>query len=490
MTSKLRKAKMPAAVLKSDNKKVKSGKIITLEQNQEIKAESEEDLNEFDIDEEDLDNQLDDNDDDIEIELSDTENVEENDEDDIPVTSRNKKNAVVPEPMPKMSISAKKESNLQELDNAMLESLRESEEDMQTTTIVIPKKVVSKTRAKMIHASQADPDHMDDGTIPTAVSKKPRKKNTVSKTTTATKKGPGRPRKTPKKEPLVRKGISKTPTNADDHIELLYDQPVLLKKIFQFFKSLAAAQIQIMFRPKDIIFYAEDHHKKSKIRIKVDASKLNYYYCKSALDIGVASKDLELILNKVDKEYSSVAILSAIGSTQRSITLVLENDIQIDEIHTIDLIGQYNKMENEEDFIDEGYTIKFQLPSKYFKKTIGDIKTMSSQLSITQEDMESPLVFEYLTSNKKIQSKHTVKDSNKIKLVSELAAGDSFRVDVKIDYIKPISAAQIADDVIIMTDENKAFMTKAFIDNEAIEIKTLTEIIDDRPDEEDEEIED
>jgi hypothetical protein len=146
-------------------------------------------------------------------------------------------------------------------------------------------------------------------------------------------------------------------------------------------------------------------------------------------------------------------------------------------------------MENEEDFIDEGYTIKFQLPSKYFKKTIGDIKTMSSQLSITQEDMESPLVFEYLTPNKKIQSKHTVKDSNKIKLVSELAAGESFRVDVKIDYIKPISAAQIADEVIIMTDENKAFMTKAFIDNEAIEIKTLTEIIDDRPDEE-EEIED
>lgn len=536
MSSKVQmhKTKMPVAVLKLGSKKVKSGKVTEVIQEQKkVTIANDSDKYKHDSDNNDNDgdndtsailddlkkyindtndrNETNDNQDDEidiiddlddnqanspdnpendDIELSD--GVEEEDTTNVqPVVSIPlKKKIVVPEPMPKMSIPNKKENSLQDLDEAMLESLRENEEESQNTTIVIPKKVVSKTRAKTIHSSQPDPDHVDDGTIPTAASKKSRKKNTVSKSTTATKKGPGRPRKTPKKEPLVRKGISKTPTNSDDHVEFLYDQPVLLKKIFQFFKSLAAAQIQIMFRPKDIIFYAEDHHKKSKIRIRIDATKLNYYYCKSALEIGVASKDLELILNKVDKEYSSVAILSSVGSTQRSITLVLENDIQIDEIHTIDLIGQYNKMENEEDFIDENYTIKFQLPSKYFKKTIGDIKTMSSQLSITQEDMESPLVFEYLTSNKKIQSKHTVKDSNKIKLASELSSGESFRVDIKIDYIKPISAAQIADDVIIMTDENKAFMTKAYIDNEAIEIKTLTEIIDDRPDDDDEEIED
>jgi hypothetical protein len=138
-------------------------------------------------------------------------------------------------------------------------------------------------------------------------------------------------------------------------------------------------------------------------------------------------------------------------------------------------------MENEHEFNDEDYTIKFQLPSKYFKKTINDIKTMSSQLSITQEDSDSPLVFEYLTNNKKIQSKHTVKDGNKIKLQSDLAAGDSFRIDVKIDHIKPISATQIADEILILVDENKAFMTKAYIDDGAIEIKTLTDIIDERP---------
>jgi hypothetical protein len=309
--------------------------------------------------------------------------------------------------------------------------------------------------------------------------KKARSKKTTTKT--GIKKGPGRPRKTPKKEPIPRKGISKHPSLSDSFIEVVYDQPVIFKKIFQFFKALAAPQIQMIFRPRDIIMYAEDHHQKSKIRIKIDASKINHYYCKDVLDIGISQKEMELILNKVDKEYSAILLLSSVGSKHRTIDLTLENDIQIDELHTIELINPTNKMENEDEFIDENYAINFELPSKYFRKTINDIKTMSTELSITQENSISPLVFEYLTPNKKIQSKHTVKNSNKIKLKSYLEDGNSFRIDVHIEHIKPISASQIADEVTILVDEDKALMTKAFIDNETIEIKTLTEIIDERP---------
>ena len=300
------------------------------------------------------------------------------------------------------------------------------------------------------------------------------------------KKGPGRPRKTPKKEPIPRKGISKLATANDGFIEVLYDQPIIFKKIFQFFKAIAAAQIQVIFRPKEIIMYTQDHHQKSKIRVKIDTNKINHYYCKDTIDIGLSSKDLELILNKVDKEYSSIILISYLASKQRSVDLILDNDMQIDEIHTIDLIIPNYKMENEIEFVDENYTIKFELPSKYFRKTINDIKTMSTELSITQEDINSPLIFEYLTPNKKIQSKHTVKNNEKIKLQSNLSEdSESFRVDIKIDYLKPIASSQIAEEVIILVDENKYLMTKSYIDNKTVEIKTLTEIIDERPEDTD-----
>ena len=299
------------------------------------------------------------------------------------------------------------------------------------------------------------------------------------------KRGPGRPPKTQKKDPIPRKGIARGPHNPDSFIEVLYDQPIIMKKIFSFFKYVAASEIQILFRPRDIIFYAIDHNGKTKIRVRVDTEKLNHYYCRDVLDVGISQKEMEMVLNKVDKDYSSIVILSDVGTTRRNLTLVFENDIQIDELHRIDLIASYNKMENENAFIDEDYMIKFNFPGRYFKKTVGDIKSMSPQLSITQEDNESPLIFEYLTVNKRIQSKHTVKDSHKIKLESNLEDGESFRVDVCIDYLKPISASQISDDITILVDENKCLMTKSYIDGGTIEIKTLTEIIDERPDDDD-----
>ena len=50
-----------------------------------------------------------------------------------------------------------------------------------------------------------------------------------------------------------------------------------------------------------------------------------------------------------------------------------ENDIEIDESHKIELIGEYQKIDNENMFLDNDYPIKFDLPGKYFKKTIANI---------------------------------------------------------------------------------------------------------------------
>jgi len=322
---------------------------------------------------------------------------------------------------------------------------------------------------------------------PEPVKKTPVKRKTVKKTAvkkTGVKKGPGRPRKTPKKEPIPRNGIQDTPTDVDDVIEVVYAMPLLFKKIIAFFKSLAAAEVQIIFRPIEIIMYAQDHLKKSRIRVRIDATKLHHYYCRNVVDIGVNCKDMELILNKVDKDYTSIIVLSAEGSTQKSITMILENEMQIDEIHTVGLIGQYEHIEDEAEFMDENYTIQFKYPSKYFRKIIADIKTMSSRMCITQETSDDQLEIGYRSKNKKIRSKHTARDPSRISLTSKLRPGETFRVDVKVDYIKPISSAQIADEIWLLVDENKRIMTKALIDDETIEIKTLTEIIDGRPDDE------
>ncbi len=99
--------------------------------------------------------------------------------------------------------------------------------------------------------SELDSDH-DDMVVAKIRARRPSNKS-------VNKKGPGRPRKTPKKEPIPRKGISKGPTDEGGVVEMLYDKPTIMKKVFQYFKTVAASQVQIIFRPKNIIFYAVDH---------------------------------------------------------------------------------------------------------------------------------------------------------------------------------------------------------------------------------------
>jgi hypothetical protein len=376
--------------------------------------------------------------------------------------------------------------NMNDIDKLLLKKRDDNIETTPKNTPKIKSKKISSSipliRNKLKGLEYVDPDNnvsdVDDVDLESdKKSNKKLKKTSISQP----RRGPGRPCKAPKKDPIPRKGIVKAPLNSDDHIEFIYDQPLLLRKIFQLFKQLAVAQVQIIFRPSEILFYSQDHHKKTDCRIKIDTKKINLYYCRSELEVGVSAKDIECILNTVDKEYSSIIITSNINSTQKNITINLENSLQADEIHTIELVGSYKHMENEHEFLDHDYAIELKFPWHFFKKTTGDIKSMTSQISITQIDKTKPLLFEFLKANKKVSTKHVYKNSSKIELKSKVKEDAGFRVDVKIDYLKPIASAQIADNIAILVDENKKIMTCAYLDNHTIEIRTLTEIIDDRP---------
>jgi hypothetical protein len=294
------------------------------------------------------------------------------------------------------------------------------------------------------------------------------------------KKRPGRPRKTPLREPRPRNGIVSTPKDNSNFIEFLYDKPLIFKKLWQYFKLMAVDKIQIIFRKDEIIIWSEDHHKKSKMRIKILANKVNHYYCSEELDIGMLCKNPELIMNTIDKTYTSILFLSKNSYTQKDIRIILNNEIEIDESHRIELIGEYDKISNEKQFIDNDYTIKFELPGRYFKKMISDIRAFSDQITIRQDGPDEPLIFEYMKTDKKIKSYHIVRNNSTIKFKSSLGEDDTFRVSFKIDYVKPISSALLSENIIIYAHENKPLMFSILMDKGTLELKILTEIIDDR----------
>lgn len=294
------------------------------------------------------------------------------------------------------------------------------------------------------------------------------------------KKKPGRPRKTPLREPRPRNGIVPESKDETNFIEFLYDKPLIFKKLWQYFKLMAVDKIQIIFRKTEIILWGEDHHKKSKMRININADKVNHYYCSEELDIGMSCKNPELIMSTIDKTYTSILFLSKLNYTQKDIRIILNNEIEIDESHRIELIGEYDKISNENQFTDDDYTIRFELPGRYFKKMISDIRAFSDQITICQDGPDEPLVFEYVKNDKKIKSHHIVRNNKNINFTSKLKEDDTFRVSFKIDYVKPISSALLSENIIIYAHESKPLMFSILMDKNTVELKILTEIIDDR----------
>ena len=245
---------------------------------------------------------------------------------------------------------------------------------------------------------------------------------------------------------------------------------------------MAVDKIQLIFRKKEIILWSEDHFKKSKMRVKIHGEKINYYYCSEEIDVGMSCKNPELIMNTIDKSYTNIMFLSKVNYTQKDIRIILNNEIEIDESHKIELVGEYDKISNESQYEDDDYMIKFELPGRYFKKMISDIKAFSNQITIRQDGPDEPLLFEYVKSDKKIRSYNIVRNNKLISFESKLGEDDTFCVSFNIDYVKPISSALLSENIIIKAHENKPLSFSVLMDNKTVELKILTEIIDERSD--------
>lgn len=287
-------------------------------------------------------------------------------------------------------------------------------------------------------------------------------------------KGPGRPKKKPNKKQTDKIGIANQPKNINNHVEFIYDNPEVFKKLFQFFKSAEVDDIEMIFNPASIIMYTTDHSKKTQIRVKIDAAKLSFYYCKEKISIGIKANEIEPIMKKIDKWYDKLTI--TVSKLHSELSLTLQNTLMMDECFRIERMTNYNKIESEQIFNDLNYMIKFTLPSKFFKKFVSDIKELSNYISIVQEGENKPVKFEYEKKGKKVKASSSFKEPEKVNLVSTITNEGTFRVSLVTDHIKDISSSQLSEQVDIMIDENKYFSTFWIMDG-GIEIRTLTELV-------------
>lgn len=294
------------------------------------------------------------------------------------------------------------------------------------------------------------------------------------------KKKPGRPRKNPIRQPQKKKGVVENPENERNHIEFLYDNPEIFKKILSYFKSHAVSNIFITFKEKYILFWCEDNLKKNQIRVKIDCNLINRYYCLETLNIGISCDHLEKIMTTIDKTYNSILIQSQKDNIQNYLEIILEDDF-MDRSFKVELIGDYNTFHNMDHLFDEDekYMLNIKFPSKKFKSLVNDMMSFSDEVSIELQSSIDPLIFQYRSRDNKIKNTSTC-HKNMYVLNKNIEDGDTFHVSFKLEYVRSISSSLISEYIKIYADEDKRLLFINEMDNGCISVRTLTEIIDKR----------
>jgi hypothetical protein len=288
------------------------------------------------------------------------------------------------------------------------------------------------------------------------------------------KRPPGRPRKKPRKVPMKRNGVVTVPKKDTSQMEMVYDTPMILKRLFGFYKSMAIKDLAMEFTDKSVIFYAIDHVGKSHCKTIIDCTKVNHYYCKEPSKIYLTPKEMEDVVQILDKEYLSIAFVLKTTTSRSVFTIIYKHELKIDEHREISH-KQASTTVFRDEFDTTGYPIKFTLPSGYFKKLVNNINKFSNVLTIGKVG-DRPLTFAYPAKAKTVKSTYVVQDGKRINLQSTVSDEDIFTSTVTIEYIRPISRSMLTDVIDIAVDTHRKMVFKLVIDSGAVTIliNTLT----------------
>lgn len=290
----------------------------------------------------------------------------------------------------------------------------------------------------------------------------------------------GRPRIIkPAPQAAARKGIVAEPVVADHVLELVYDMPVNMKKIFTLFKLMDTRDVKMEFRLSGVRISGAGHLKHNFIDLHIDSSKLTQYFCKHNIIMVIDQKNLEKVIQKIDKSYNSIHFIANQDSYMKELYIVLNDELQgVKEYHTISLLETSSGADDNVvgTLPYQKYPLSFTLPSKYFKKVVGDISKFSKDFTVERR-AGVPLAFPYDSNSKTIDVHHIFTKADLFKINSSMSDSEFLSTTVRIEYIQSLATALLADQVNVFVDRENMMVFKTTIDDDAFTLLLAVKIV-------------
>jgi hypothetical protein len=268
--------------------------------------------------------------------------------------------------------------------------------------------------------------------------------------TSAPRKGPGRPRKQPTREPLAKCGVVTTPREDlpfPTMVDIAFNQPLLFRKLTGLFKSMSARELRFTFEPNALTIRTRDHAQKNIAKAVFRGSEMTWYYVREPYVATISVDALVTFMPKVDKTYGLVRMVvnNDLANTSMRFILTLV-DTNTFEAHDVNLITATEEPIEDGMFDTTNYQIFATFPSVYFRKVISDIHKVSDIIRFVKRPGK-PLVAEYTTRASRVDSTIVMPDSADIQMRTNLEPMEVFSIATNSGFLSPTAMNTIADHV-------------------------------------------
>lgn len=281
----------------------------------------------------------------------------------------------------------------------------------------------------------------------------------------ATRKKPGRPRKKLDVCPVNTYGIVASPINPNDCVELVYNQPQLLKCIVLIFKEYDCDEIAIEFHKDRVVFAGRDHSTRVMIQITINAADVNLYYSDlSALEeqetespdtsastgaspdarycIVVKRDNLEIVAAIIEKTHYKL-MMSLHRDDLSSLFIMLSNcDFDSEDMFEVSVVPRANTCTDNIEMPDVSqYPLEFTLDSHHLRRKISELKKIAPGMVIKKSGAANLEIS--FGANSRVSYTGMYSTAPKIKLRSTIPDDETFIVTMNIGRIRPLMAVNL-----------------------------------------------
>ncbi len=292
----------------------------------------------------------------------------------------------------------------------------------------------------------------------------------------------GRPKSIkPLPQEEVRDGIILAPNVSSHVLELVYNKPLNIKKIFNYFKLVDMRDIRIEFGPRRVRISGSGHLKRNFIELDIDCSKMYQYYCRHHITMVIDQRNLEKIVQKIDKSYNSIQFIAKQDGYMKELNIVLVDDSQgVKEFHNIRLLEASNSHDDDiiRNLAYKDYPLSFKIPSKYFKKVISDISKFSNEFTVRHCPETFPLSFPYDANSKLIEVEHIFSKPELFNITYKGTPDQFLESTIHIEFVQSLANALLSDEPVrVFVDHENKMVFKSILDKEAFTLTLAVDVV-------------